>query len=72
MEEKLAINNEYREKLRRIKELTHEQIEVSEKFNEDKDEDALKSRLQSLISESESLQQDAKRLASVLMEQTTK
>ena len=72
MEEKLAINNEYQEKLRRLKELTHEQIEVSEKFSDDRDEDALKGRLQSLIQESDSLHLEAKKLGALLLEETSK
>lgn len=71
MEEKLAINNEYLEKLRKIDELVNEQIKISEKFNEDQDEDAVKGRLQSLIQEHQTVHAEAQRLAGLLVEQTS-
>lgn len=72
MEEKLAINNEYLEKLKKINELVDEQIKISEKFNEEQDEEAVKGRLQSLIQEHHTVHAEAQRLAHLLVEQTSK
>lgn len=67
-EEKFAVSTEYRENLKQTIQVLQEQIEITEQFEDDQDEGAMKAKIGDLVTKHEELDKQSHRLSNLLME----
>lgn len=67
-EEKFAISSEYRENLKQTIQVLQEQVDITEKFEEDKDVDAMKGKIGDLVTKHEQLDEQSHRLSKLLLD----
>lgn len=67
-EENFAISSEYRENLKQTIQVLQEQVDITEKFEEDKDVDAMKGKIGDLVTKHEQLDEQSHRLSKLLLD----
>lgn len=67
-EEKFAVSSEYRENLKQTIHVLQEQVDITEKFEDDKDIEAMKGKLGDLVKKHEELDEQSHRLSKLLLD----